>query len=427
MNSRDNASRWLSFSFSVHDTMCTYQKNETESQMNSSWILYRSSLDGGFPIRADLQQGISAAVGGIFAEILGVETLRWICPALVLPVFFSFGHRWPRLRGRTIGVCRIKRFCIRVAVPQRFFRDQSLLLVCCPVAPQLSGPCRNDRDGPQDPYRHCTTVPNTHFSGPQDWCTIMCRHLVERNTVAWSPGSAAAQLFCMVDSVWVWLHKGKACDEERGWTGASSCVWSRPTVPYHEAGHWMFLGQMWVSTFQAPLLVLGKTFCGSVGNRMIRGWMSVQFSSRWYLCNGGKAHIRSTLSLRKFPSVAFEMVAFSRPLKQDRQALPFPTPLSSRRSIGFVPAGSVNDCVVFHSSAWSQQTGSKWTTERCHENLLRKPTVKMQTAASGDRHSSGAVWESRWTSWAVRPNEPSGFRGRKDLLHRASALVTTCP
>ena len=28
---------------------------------------------------------------------------------------------------------------------------------------------------------------------------------------------------------------------------------------------------------------------------------------------------------------------------------------------------------------------------------------------------------------AVRPNEPSGFRGRKDLLNRASALVTTCP
>ena len=42
-------------------------------------------------------------------------------------------------------------------------------------------------------------------------------------------------------------------------------------------------------------------------------------------------------------------------------------------------------------------------------------------------HSSGAVWESRWPSWAVRPNEPSGFRGRKELLHRASALVTACP
>ena len=52
--------------------------------------------------------------------------------------------------------------------------------------------------------------------------------------------------------------------------------------------------------------------------------------------------------------------------------------------------------------------------------------TKPHTAVRGC-HSSGAVWESRWTSWAVRPNEPSGFRGRKDLLHRASALVTTCP
>ena len=42
-------------------------------------------------------------------------------------------------------------------------------------------------------------------------------------------------------------------------------------------------------------------------------------------------------------------------------------------------------------------------------------------------HSSGAVWESRWPSWAVRPNEPSGFRGRKELLNHASALLTTCP
>ena len=42
-------------------------------------------------------------------------------------------------------------------------------------------------------------------------------------------------------------------------------------------------------------------------------------------------------------------------------------------------------------------------------------------------HSSGAVWESRWTSWAVRPNEPSDFRGRKDLLNHASALVSACP
>ena len=37
------------------------------------------------------------------------------------------------------------------------------------------------------------------------------------------------------------------------------------------------------------------------------------------------------------------------------------------------------------------------------------------------------IVQELWTSWAVRPNEPSGFRGRKDLLNRASALVTACP
>ena len=42
-------------------------------------------------------------------------------------------------------------------------------------------------------------------------------------------------------------------------------------------------------------------------------------------------------------------------------------------------------------------------------------------------HSSGAVWESRWPSWAGRPNEPSGFRGRKAILNHAHALVSACP
>ena len=27
------------------------------------------------------------------------------------------------------------------------------------------------------------------------------------------------------------------------------------------------------------------------------------------------------------------------------------------------------------------------------------------------------MWELRWPSWAVRPNEPSGFRGRKAILN----------
>ena len=60
-------------------------------------------------------------------------------------------------------------------------------------------------------------------------------------------------------------------------------------------------------------------------------------------------------------------------------------------------------------------------------HTLPDSSWNFQKRKKGKRHSSGAVWESRWTSWAVRPNEPSGFRGRKELLNRASALVTTCP
>ena len=33
--------------------------------------------------------------------------------------------------------------------------------------------------------------------------------------------------------------------------------------------------------------------------------------------------------------------------------------------------------------------------------------------------SSGAVWESRWPSWAPRPNEPYGFCGRKATVNHA--------
>ena len=62
-----------------------------------------------------------------------------------------------------------------------------------------------------------------------------------------------------------------------------------------------------------------------------------------------------------------------------------------------------------------------------HMQEAERHIYKLFLMSNPKIHSSGAVWESRWTSWAVRPNEPSGFRGRKDLLHRASALVTTCP
>ena len=40
--------------------------------------------------------------------------------------------------------------------------------------------------------------------------------------------------------------------------------------------------------------------------------------------------------------------------------------------------------------------------------------------------SSGAVWKSKWPSWAFRHNEPYGFCGRKATLHH-EALVTVCP
>ena len=68
----------------------------------------------------------------------------------------------------------------------------------------------------------------------------------------------------------------------------------------------------------------------------------------------GKAHMRSTLSLRNFPSIGFETVtvfvwltiALSCPFKEDCQALPFFPCLASPGSwwcdvLGFVPAGSV--------------------------------------------------------------------------------------
>ena len=76
------------------------------------------------------------------------------------------------------------------------------------------------------------------------------------------------------------------------------------------------------------------------------------------------------------------------------------------------PSVEVQPCLLPRLCTWTSGFVSySWTNQR-------------RTKAG---HSSGVVWESRWTSWAVRPSEPSGFRGRKDLFNRASALVTTCP
>ena len=42
-------------------------------------------------------------------------------------------------------------------------------------------------------------------------------------------------------------------------------------------------------------------------------------------------------------------------------------------------------------------------------------------------HIVQELCESRGGRPAVRPNEPSGFRGRKVILNHASALVSACP
>ena len=78
-------------------------------------------------------------------------------------------------------------------------------------------------------------------------------------------------------------------------------------------------------------------------------------------------------------------------------------------------------------------------TFSCKNEMWPKPTptttATTKNSAAYNSHSisivhiqsSGAVWKSRWPSWAVRPNGPYGFCGRKELLNRASALVTVCP
>ena len=58
---------------------------------------------------------------------------------------------------------------------------------------------------------------------------------------------------------------------------------------------------------------------------------------------------------------------------------------------------------------------------------IRQNQFLLKTPPPPPSHSSGAVWESRWPSWAVRPYELSGFRGRKAILNHASALVSACP
>ena len=101
------------------------------------------------------------------------------------------------------------------------------------------------------------------------------------------------------------------------------------------------------------------------------------------------------------------------------------TSSSSARPVTVLAYFEVSPGSILHSitnSVLNIACGTKnqWQT-------AQSTVVKCTYKPSQSSDSSGAVWESRWTSWAVRPNEPSGFRGRKELLNHASALVTTCP
>ena len=74
---------------------------------------------------------------------------------------------------------------------------------------------------------------------------------------------------------------------------------------------------------------------------------------------------------------------------------------------------------------WDKTFHKKAMKTRYRKHTLAEYINAMNISATC--HSSGAVLESRWPSWAVRPNEPSGFRGRKAILNHASALVSACP
>ena len=100
---------------------------------------------------------------------------------------------------------------------------------------------------------------------------------------------------------------------------------------------WFYTSVLGLIVFQITLL-----FSMNCSNSV---WSSPVNSGQYDIYAIGKAHMRSTPSLRSFPIVVFQTVpmfvwltmALSHPFKEDRLALPLPTHVSSRRSIVWCP------------------------------------------------------------------------------------------
>ena len=119
--------------------------------------------------------------------------------------------------------------------------------------------------------------------------------------------------------------------------------------------------------------------------------------------------------------------------------------LSHQRAVGWGFTVKQGTNTIFEGSATYTVSTSSLTMEVeavRHDGLPKEVTVRPHKPPSSQiqgacykksnvewevSHSSGTVWESRWPSWAVHPNEPYGFCGRKAILNHAHALVSACP
>ena len=76
---------------------------------------------------------------------------------------------------------------------------------------------------------------------------------------------------------------------------------------------------------------------------------------------------------------------------------------------------------------WGGGRGVEWGRGGAEEGGGGQQDYILFASDTALHQSSGAVWKSRWPSWAFRPNEPYGFCGRKATLNHAYAMVTVCP